>query len=117
MPFGVKNGPPTYQKVVTKAFCEYINVFMEIFLDDFIVFNDLSTHLKKLKKCFLICKEYGISLNLEKCAFMVYSRSILGFVVSKEGKTPIFKSYDVNIFRLKKIKLNSSYSNSLYNIL
>jgi hypothetical protein len=45
MPFGVKNGPPTYQRAVTKAFYEYINVFMKILLNDFIVFNDLSTHL------------------------------------------------------------------------
>jgi hypothetical protein len=36
---------------------------------------------------FLKCKEYGISLNLEKCAYMVYSGTILGFIVSKEGKT------------------------------
>jgi hypothetical protein len=34
MPFGVKNGPPTYQKVVTKVFRQYIDVFMKIFLDD-----------------------------------------------------------------------------------
>jgi hypothetical protein len=25
MPFGVKNGPPTYQKVVTKTFREYLD--------------------------------------------------------------------------------------------
>jgi hypothetical protein len=60
---------------------------MKIFLDDFIIFSDLSTHLEKLGKCFLKCREYGISLNLDKCAFMVYSRTILGFIVSKEGKT------------------------------
>jgi hypothetical protein len=88
MPFGVKNGPPTYQRPITKAFCEYIDVFLKIFLDDFIVFNDLSTHLEKLRKCFLKCKEYGISLIPNKCAFMVCSRTILGFIVSKEGKTP-----------------------------
>jgi hypothetical protein len=52
MAFGVKNGPPTYQKVVTKAFYEYMNVFMTIFLGDFTIFNDMTTHLKKLKKCF-----------------------------------------------------------------
>jgi hypothetical protein len=45
---------------------------MKIFLDDFIVFGDLSTHLEKFKKCFLKCKEYGINLNLNKCAFMVF---------------------------------------------
>jgi hypothetical protein len=50
MPFDVKNGPPTYLRVVTKAFREYIDVFMKIFRDDFIIFNDLSTHLEKLKK-------------------------------------------------------------------
>jgi hypothetical protein len=32
MPFAVKNEPHTYQWVVTKAFHEYVDVFMEIFL-------------------------------------------------------------------------------------
>jgi hypothetical protein len=53
MPFGVKNGPPTYQGAITKAFNEYIDVFMKIFKDDFTIFSDLSTHLEKLIKCFL----------------------------------------------------------------
>ncbi len=44
MPFKVKNGPPTYQRIITKAFCEYIDVFIKILLDDFIISNDLSTH-------------------------------------------------------------------------
>jgi hypothetical protein len=87
MPFWVKNEPPTYQKVVTKAFREYIDVFMKIFLDDFTIFSDLYTHLKKLRKCFIKCKKYGISLNLDKCAFMVCFRTILRFIVSKEKKT------------------------------
>ncbi len=37
MPFGGKNGPTTFQKVVTKSFKEYLDNFMKIFLDDFIV--------------------------------------------------------------------------------
>jgi hypothetical protein len=86
MPFGVKNGQPTYQKVVTKALHEYIYAFMKIFLDDLAIFSDLSTYLEKLKKCFFKCTKYGISLNLYKCAFMVCFRTILGFIISKEGK-------------------------------
>jgi hypothetical protein len=31
MPFGVKNGLPTYERVVIKTFREYIDVFMKIF--------------------------------------------------------------------------------------
>jgi hypothetical protein len=60
---------------------------MKIFLDDFIIFNDLSTQLEKLKKCFLKCKGYNINLNLDKCAFMICFGTTLGFIVSKEGKT------------------------------
>ncbi len=57
------------------------------FLYDFIIFSDLSTHLEKLTKNILKCKKYGINLNLEKFAFMVCSRTILRFVISKKGKT------------------------------
>jgi hypothetical protein len=37
MPFGVKNGPPTFQRVISKGFKEYLNQFMKIFLDNFII--------------------------------------------------------------------------------
>jgi hypothetical protein len=86
MPFGVKNGLPTYEKAMIKTFPEYIDVFMKIFLDDFTIFNDLSTHLEKLKKCFLKCREFDINLNLDKCAFMVFLGTILSFTMSKESK-------------------------------
>jgi len=59
---------------------------MKIFLDDFIIYSDMENHLMKLKLCFQKCKEYRISLNPKKCAFIVFLRLILGFIVSKEGK-------------------------------
>jgi hypothetical protein len=52
MPFGVKNGPPTYQKVVTKALREYLDSFMKISLDDFMVYSDTESHLQKFRLCF-----------------------------------------------------------------
>jgi hypothetical protein len=45
MSFGAKNGPPTYQKAITKAFREYLDNFMKMFLDDFIVYNDMENHM------------------------------------------------------------------------
>jgi hypothetical protein len=38
---------------------------MKMFLDDFMVYNDVESHLMKLKHCFKKCKEYKISLNLQ----------------------------------------------------
>jgi len=81
--FRIKNGPPAYQKTVTKAFREYLDSFMKMFLNDFMVYNDMESHLQKLRLCFQKCREYGISLNPNKCAFMVFSGMILGFIVSK----------------------------------
>jgi hypothetical protein len=52
MPFGVKNGLPTHQRPVAKTFCEYIDVFLKIFLNDFTIFCDMSTHLEKNHKMF-----------------------------------------------------------------
>jgi hypothetical protein len=74
MSFGVKNGPPTYQRVVTKTFKEYLKSFLKIFLDDMKIF-----------------------LNLDKFAFMVFLGMILGFIVSKEGKLPNPKKIQVII--------------------
>ncbi len=44
MPFGMKNEPPTYERVVTKAFKEYLDNFIKIFLDDFTLYNDMESH-------------------------------------------------------------------------
>jgi hypothetical protein len=66
---------------------------MKIFLDDFIMYNDTESHLQKLKLCFQKCRKYGISLNPSKYAFMVFSRMILDFIISKDGKLPYPKTY------------------------
>ncbi len=67
-------------------FRAYIDVFMKIFPDDFMVFSDLLIHLEIFFKCFFKCRKFGISMNLNKCAFMAFSRIVLGFIVSKKGR-------------------------------
>jgi hypothetical protein len=46
----------------------------------------MESHLQKLRLCFQKCKEHGISLNPNKCAFLVFSGMILGCIVSKKKK-------------------------------
>jgi hypothetical protein len=48
MPFGVKNVPPTFQRAVNKAFRKYLDQFMKIFVDDFMVYSDMESHLMKI---------------------------------------------------------------------
>jgi len=74
------------------AFCEYLGMFMKLFLDDFSVFNDLKTHLAKLRLCFDKCHEFNISLNPKKCMFLVYLGVVLGYMVFKARKLPYLKN-------------------------
>jgi hypothetical protein len=93
MSFGVKNGLPTYQKALTKAFIEYLDNFMKIFLDDFIVYSDMEIHLQNLRLCFPKCKEYGTNLNLDKCAFTVFLGMILVLLFPRKGNYQIQRKY------------------------
>jgi hypothetical protein len=112
MPFGVKNGPPTYHKVVTKTFKKYLDSFMKIFLDDFIIYSDMESHLQKFKLCFQKCKKYGINLNLNKFAFMVFSRMILGFIVPKEGKL-LYPKKVQSIVNMPPLRIHNRFKYSM----
>jgi hypothetical protein len=72
MPFGLKNAKQTYQRIMNTTFKDYFGMFMKLFLDDLSVFNNLDIHLPKLRLCFDKCKKNDISLNLEKCMFLVH---------------------------------------------
>jgi hypothetical protein len=73
IPFGLKNAPPTYQIVVSMDFKEYLGIFMKLFMDDFTISSDQNTHLQKLHLCFDKCRKFNISLNSDKCMFLVFS--------------------------------------------
>jgi hypothetical protein len=85
MPFGLCNAPATFQRIMTQAFQKYLRKFMEIFLDDFCVFSKKKNHFKCLGKCMKQCKEFGISLNSDKCQFGMPFGRLLGHVVSRTG--------------------------------
>jgi len=56
MPFGLCNVLATFQKVVTKTFKEYLNKFMQVFMDNFNVCGSKKDHLSQLQKCLEKCK-------------------------------------------------------------
>jgi hypothetical protein len=78
---------------------------MKLFLDDFSVFNNLDTHLPKLRLCFDKCWEFGISLNPKKYMFLVHLGVILGYMVSKEGKLPDSNKISAIVHMLTSITL------------
>ncbi|KAL2610726.1 hypothetical protein R1flu_029299 [Riccia fluitans] len=88
MPFGLKNAPSTFQRVVTTTFEEYLNEFMQTYLDDFTVYGSCTDHLGHLRKCLQKCRRFSISLNPDKSVFGVSSGVLLGHIISKDGLLP-----------------------------
>ena len=86
MPFGLMNARATFQRAMDIAFVGEKDKFVLIYLDDITVFsNSHKDHLQHLKKVFLKCKQFGISLNPNKSQFALEKGKLLGHIISVEG--------------------------------
>nr|GFB06652.1 reverse transcriptase domain-containing protein [Tanacetum cinerariifolium] len=72
MPFGLCNAPGTFRRCMMAIFQDMIEQTMEVFMDDFLVFeNSFSTCLTNLEKMLKRCEDTKLALNWEKSHFMV----------------------------------------------
>jgi hypothetical protein len=85
MPFGLCNGPGTFQRIMMVMFQEFLRKFLEIFIDNFCVFSSDEEHLDHLRQTFEKCLESGLYLHPEKCFFGMQQGVLLGHVVSSKG--------------------------------
>nr|GEW24423.1 reverse transcriptase domain-containing protein [Tanacetum cinerariifolium] len=84
MPFGLCNAPGTFQRCMMFIFHDMIEKTMEVFIDDFSVFEDnFSSCLTNLVKMLNRCEETHLVLNWEKCHFMCREGIVLGHKISK----------------------------------
>jgi hypothetical protein len=85
MPFGLCNAPIAFQKMVIKIFKEYLNKFMQVFVDNLNVYGSKKEHLGQIQKCLEECRQNGINLNLEKRAFSSNLNVLLGHIFCNDG--------------------------------
>ncbi|GJU14044.1 reverse transcriptase domain-containing protein [Tanacetum coccineum] len=86
MPFGLCNAPGTFQRCMMAIFHDMIEETMEVFMEDFSVFEDsFSSCLSHLDKMLKRCEDTNLVLNWEKCHFMVKEGIVLGHKISKSG--------------------------------
>ena len=86
MPFGLMNAGATFQWAMDIAFIGENDKFVVIYLDDITVFSKTDfEHLCHLRKVFLKCRRFGLSLNPKKSLFAMQEGKLLGHIVSAEG--------------------------------
>ncbi|GJX06680.1 reverse transcriptase domain-containing protein [Tanacetum coccineum] len=83
---GLCDAPATFQRCMLAIFHDMIKESVEVFIDDFSVFeNSFDTCLNNLDKMLQRCKDAHLVLNWEKCHFMVKEGIVLGHKVSSAG--------------------------------
>jgi hypothetical protein len=86
MPFGLMNAGATFQRAMDIAFIGEKDKFVVIYLDDITVFSRSDKeHCCHLRKVFLKCRRFGLSLNPKKSLFSMKEGKLLGHIVSAEG--------------------------------
>jgi hypothetical protein len=71
MPYGLKNAPTIFSRVVIALFKEFIHKFLEVYFDDWTVFRLMDKHVVALRLMLAKYEEHQISLNLKKCILCV----------------------------------------------
>jgi hypothetical protein len=86
MPFGLMNAGETFQRAMEIAFIGERDKFVVVYLDDITIFSKLEReHCCHLRRVFLKCKRFGLSLNPKKSLFSMKEGKLLGHIVSTEG--------------------------------
>jgi hypothetical protein len=86
IPFGLMNAGVTFQRAMDIAFIREKDKFVVVYLDDITLFSKYDKeHCCHLRKVFLKCRSFGISLNPKKSLFTMQEGKLLGHIVSVEG--------------------------------
>lgn len=86
MPFGLRNAPATFQRLVDKVKRMAKDVLMFAYLDDIVVLSStFQEHLNDLKTIFTIARKHRLRIHRAKCSFCCNTIKYLGHVISSDG--------------------------------
>lgn len=95
MPFGLKNAPASFQRMINEILKNYINRTCLVYMDDIIIFSTtLDEHIQNLKEIFKKLQEHNLKVQLDKCEFLKKETEFLGHVITPESIRPNPKKID-----------------------
>jgi len=89
MPFGLKNAPATFQRVMDNVLRDLMGKICLVYMDDIIVFStSLQEHVENLKRVFEALDRYNLKIQLDKSEFLCKEVAFLGHIVTPNGVKP-----------------------------
>ncbi|MBW0549449.1 hypothetical protein O181_089164 [Austropuccinia psidii MF-1] len=85
MPFGIKNAPSHFQRMMNEAFPEELSEgWLIIYIDDIIVcYKTWEEHIYRLSRVLTKIQSLNMKISLKKCHFVFKELRALGHVVSR----------------------------------
>ena len=89
MPFGLKNAPATFQRVMDCVLRDLVGICCFVYMDDIIIFSSsLQEHTTNLAQVLKKLQDARLKIQLDKCEFFRKETQFLGHTVSEEGVRP-----------------------------
>ena len=89
MPFGLKNAPSTFQRLMNYVLHEYINKICFVYLDDVIILgSSLQEHTENISKVFKKFREANLKIQTDKSNFFRKEVAYLGHIITTNGIKP-----------------------------
>lgn len=86
MPFGLCNGPATFQSYINSTLGEYIYTFSTAYLDDILIYSESKKeHIQHVRLVLRRLLDAGLQVDITKCEFHATEVQYLGLIVSTKG--------------------------------
>lgn len=89
MPFGLKNAPATFQRLMDQTLSGLQGQELFVYLDDVVIYaKSLEDHRNKYNKLIERLRNANLKLQPDKCEFLRKEVAYLGHVIDKDGVRP-----------------------------
>jgi len=89
MPFGLKNAPATFQRLMNSVLTGIQGLKCLVYLDDIVIYGpNLKEHNKRLIQVMDRLRKHNLKLQPDKCEFLRKEVTYLGHIITEDGIRP-----------------------------
>ena len=86
LPFGLCNGPASFQRYINGVLFDYLDDFCTAYIDDILIYSeDPLEHEMHVKKVLQRLADAGLQADIKKSEFFVTETKFLGYIISTNG--------------------------------
>ena len=86
LPFGLCNGPASFQSYINHALRGLLDNFCTAYMDDILIYSEtLGEHRQHVQTVLKRLREHGLQVDISKCEFETTKVTYLGLIVSTKG--------------------------------